>query len=249
MTARLPQALFWSGSLHATAAVLLLLFSLSAPCAPELAEPHFQVVPLSGLRSTVASSPGSSVPTAPSVKFIAPPRPVITPSVVPDEVPAPVEAPHAPRNPTSATPRSTTKPAALPPHSAPHASAAPVSAPPRQHIDIASITDGLRAPASPTASVADTTKAMQSYFGLLKARTLAAFVKPSAVSDGLVTGVTFQISAAGVISHVRVTRSSGDRDFDTAVLAAFARVRMPAKPDQRAEELELSFRTMDLIAP
>lgn len=249
MTARLPLALFWSGSLHVTAAVLLLLLSLSARHVHEIAESPFQIVPLSALRSTAASTPGSSTPSSPPVKFVAPPRPVIAPSVVPDEIPASAEAPQVPRNASSNRPRSTTKPAALPTHPVSHPSATPASAPPRQHIDVASITDGLRAPSSPAAPVADTTNAMQSYFGLLKSRALASFVKPSGVSDGLVTGVTFQISAAGVISHVRVTRSSGDSEFDAAVLAAFARVRLPAKPDQRAEELELSFRTVDLVTP
>lgn len=54
------------------------------------------------------------------------------------------------------------------------------------------------------------------------------------------------ISAAGALSPARIARSSGHRAFDDAVLAAFARVRLPEKPDRRPETLTLSFRTADV---
>jgi TonB family protein len=87
---------------------------------------------------------------------------------------------------------------------------------------------------------------MEAYYIMLKTRLFAAMDLPRGLVDSLVTSVTFHISAAGVISDVRIARASGSRDFDAAVLAAFTRVRLPAKPDQRAEELALSFRTKDI---
>jgi len=43
-----------------------------------------------------------------------------------------------------------------------------------------------------------------------------------------------------------VKTSSGNAEFDRAVIAAFDRVEMPAHPEKKSEELELIFRTRDI---
>lgn len=91
-------------------------------------------------------------------------------------------------------------------------------------------------------------EALASYYQLIKQRVLAAFEQPVGTPDGLVAGVAFRISAQGGLSGVRITKASGNPAFDAAVLAAFARARLPEKPDGRGEELELAFRTEELGA-
>lgn len=83
------------------------------------------------------------------------------------------------------------------------------------------------------------------YFALLVQRVKNALGKPPDLGDDLVVTVVGHISATGRLSNVRVTKSSGDEAFDRAVIAAFARVEMPAHPEKKGEDFELVFRTKD----
>ena len=74
---------------------------------------------------------------------------------------------------------------------------------------------------------------------------------PAINTDEILAGLkpnpaTFRIAAEGALSNARIAKSSGNAAFDAAILAAFARARMPEKPDRRAEELQLSFRTKEI---
>lgn len=87
---------------------------------------------------------------------------------------------------------------------------------------------------------------MAGYFAALKDRALAAYVRPPGVPEGLAVRIGFQLSAEGVLSRIEILRSSGSRDFDSAVLAAFRTVRVRPRPDRLTDEREMTFRTADL---
>jgi colicin import membrane protein len=83
------------------------------------------------------------------------------------------------------------------------------------------------------------------YFALLKEKVRNAIDKPPGVSDELSVTIVVHISASGRLSGAHVTRSSGNEEWDRAVIAAFGRVSMPEHPEHKGEDLELEFRTKD----
>jgi len=86
---------------------------------------------------------------------------------------------------------------------------------------------------------------MELYFAMLKQRLLQALDKPTGVSDTLIAGAEFRISADGSITGVRIIKKSGSPEFDRAVLDAFAHTHMPARTDGRSDTHTLEFRTRD----
>jgi colicin import membrane protein len=84
--------------------------------------------------------------------------------------------------------------------------------------------------------------AMEAYDAMLRARLLASHELPPGVSDLLSAEVVFTVAANGAISGARITRSSGSADYDRSVLEAFARVRMPPRPDGKTDAQRLTFR-------
>ena len=68
------------------------------------------------------------------------------------------------------------------------------------------------------------------YIAILIQRLHDAHQKPDGLSDLLQTKVSFRLNADGSISDVRITRSSGNNDYDNSVLAAFRKVRLPTPP-------------------
>ena len=54
---------------------------------------------------------------------------------------------------------------------------------------------------------------------------------------------TFQVRSNpdGSLTNPRVLKGSGSRQFDDAVLEAIRRMKMPARPDKRAETVEFTF--------
>lgn len=83
---------------------------------------------------------------------------------------------------------------------------------------------------------------MERYFAMLINRLRESHEKPEGLSDLLNTEVQFTIAANGVISGVKILRSSGNKDFDDSVIAAFSRVKMPARPDGKTDSQRLTFR-------
>jgi colicin import membrane protein len=88
--------------------------------------------------------------------------------------------------------------------------------------------------------------AMERYESMLIQRLKEAHEKPGGLSDLLTADVRFTMAANGSFSSVRIVRSSGNADFDQSVIEAFARVRMPARPDGKTEVIELTFRMKEL---
>lgn len=87
-----------------------------------------------------------------------------------------------------------------------------------------------------------TADGMTAYFGDLIQRLRDSHEKPGGLSDVLNAEVQFTLAANGTISNLRIVRSSGSAEFDRSVLEAFARVKMPARPDKRTDVQQLTFR-------
>ena len=87
---------------------------------------------------------------------------------------------------------------------------------------------------------------MERYESMLIQRLREAHEKPGGLSDLLNADVQFTMAANGSFSGVRIVRSSGNADFDQSVLEAFARVKMPARPDGKTETIRLTFRMKEL---
>jgi len=84
--------------------------------------------------------------------------------------------------------------------------------------------------------------AMDTYTTFLKAALREAHEPPSGVNDKLKAQVTFDITAGGAILYPRITKTSGDREFDQSVLEAFRRVKSIGPiPDGKAHVWTLTF--------
>ena len=92
----------------------------------------------------------------------------------------------------------------------------------------------------------DAPEMMDAYFGMLRDRLLKALDKPPGLSDTLVAEAEFRIGADGSIRGVKIISPSGSAEFDRAVLEAYSRVRMPARPDGKSSVQTARFRTKDL---
>lgn len=87
---------------------------------------------------------------------------------------------------------------------------------------------------------------LANYLAQLRQALGLAHEKPAGLSDELETQVTFNIAANGDISNVRVTRSSGDAEFDRSVVEAFRRVgSIGPTPNRKADVWTMRFRVMD----
>ena len=87
---------------------------------------------------------------------------------------------------------------------------------------------------------------MEAYFGMLRDRLLKALDKPPGLSDTLVAEAEFRIGADGSIRGAKIISPSGSAEFDRAVLEAYSRVRMRARPDGKSTVQTARFRTKDL---
>jgi len=88
--------------------------------------------------------------------------------------------------------------------------------------------------------------AMEAYFAMLRERLVRALDKPPGLSETLVAEVEFRIGADGTLSGVKIIGPSGSAEFDRALLDAYTRVRLPARPDGKSSVHSLRFRTKDL---
>lgn len=84
---------------------------------------------------------------------------------------------------------------------------------------------------------------LNTYISFLLNALKEAHEPPPGVSDQLVTQVTFDITAGGTILNPRITKSSGNREFDESVLDAFHRVKTIGDvPTGKSETWTLKFR-------
>ncbi|MBI2515511.1 MAG: TonB family protein [Opitutae bacterium] len=87
---------------------------------------------------------------------------------------------------------------------------------------------------------------LNTYISFLLNALKEAHEPPPGVSDQLVTQVTFDITASGSILNPRITKSSGNREFDESVLDAFRRVKTIGDvPTGKSETWTLKFRMRD----
>ncbi|KXU34111.1 hypothetical protein AXK12_07995 [Cephaloticoccus capnophilus] len=87
---------------------------------------------------------------------------------------------------------------------------------------------------------------LEAYIALLRQRLRAAHTKPAGLSDLLQAKVRFAIAADGTLSNLRIVTSSGSREFDDSVLAAFRKVRsIGPTPNGKADTWELTFKLRD----
>jgi colicin import membrane protein len=87
---------------------------------------------------------------------------------------------------------------------------------------------------------------LDTYISLLIQELKNAHEPPSGVSDQLETKVTFDITASGAILSPRISRSSGNREFDESVLDAFRRVRsIGPTPTRRPDTWTVTFRMQE----
>jgi colicin import membrane protein len=84
------------------------------------------------------------------------------------------------------------------------------------------------------------------YISFLITELKAAQEPPPGVSDQLEARVTFDIAADGTITNPRIARSSGNRDFDESVLAAFRKIRpIGPTPNGKGDTWTVTFRMKD----
>lgn len=87
---------------------------------------------------------------------------------------------------------------------------------------------------------------MSTYISMLIQELKRAHEPPPGVSDRLEARVTFDITASGAILNPRISKSSGDKDFDASVIDAFLRMRsIGPTPNRRSDQWTVTFRMRD----
>jgi len=76
---------------------------------------------------------------------------------------------------------------------------------------------------------------------LLKLRKAFEEDRPPGLSDSLKVTIAVRSNADGSLTGAKVVEPSGNAEFDRAVLEALRRVRMPARPDKKADYLSFVF--------
>jgi len=88
---------------------------------------------------------------------------------------------------------------------------------------------------------------LNTYIAFLLNALKEAHEPPPGVSDQLEAKVTFDITAAGSILNPKISKSSGDREFDQSVIEAFRRVKsIGPTPNGKADTWTVTFRMKDL---
>ncbi len=87
---------------------------------------------------------------------------------------------------------------------------------------------------------------LDTYISLFMQELRKAHESPSGVSDQLEAKVTFDITASGAILSPRISKSSGNREFDESVLDAFRRMRsIGPTPTRRPDTWTVTFKMRD----
>jgi colicin import membrane protein len=83
---------------------------------------------------------------------------------------------------------------------------------------------------------------LDGYFALLKARIKENYQSTGDASDKLAVRLEFYVAADGALGSVRITRSSGNAEFDRSVLEAFHRTAsIGPRPDGKGETVTMEF--------
>ncbi|HEY5227283.1 MAG TPA: energy transducer TonB [Opitutaceae bacterium] len=84
---------------------------------------------------------------------------------------------------------------------------------------------------------------LEAYFALLLSRIKESHTPPEGVADNLSAKVELFVAADGSISHVRITSSSGNAEFDRSVIDACEHTRsIGPRPDGRSETVSFTFK-------
>jgi colicin import membrane protein len=87
---------------------------------------------------------------------------------------------------------------------------------------------------------------LNTYISFLLTALKEAHEPPPGVSDQLEAKVTFDITASGSILNPRISKSSGNREFDQSVLQAFRKIRsIGPTPTGKADTWTVGFRMKD----
>jgi colicin import membrane protein len=91
---------------------------------------------------------------------------------------------------------------------------------------------------------------MEAYFSLLTSRIKENLAPPEGLTEDISARVEFYLAADGSRSGARITKSSGNAEFDRAVIEACERTRsIGPRPDGRSELVQMTFHLRDEQAP
>lgn len=258
MTASTSRSLAFSVLLHAGVIAVALLLMIPANREQVIIPQTFVIFP-GPAQSATTHEPSTSATHGPAVTFptvtvpVSHPAPVVVetadepaPRVHASPVPARrVLPPVVPSVQERVSPRMTsaefqrqhpslTKPAGVGPQ---------VTAP-RAKIDLGSVlAQADESLASVRSAVVDENLS-GAYLSRLLAKLRAAHGKPTGLDAGLQTRVEFSIRADGTLADVRILESSGNREFDASVLAAFLKVGdLGAPPFGPSKANHVTFKT------
>lgn len=95
------------------------------------------------------------------------------------------------------------------------------------------------------ALVNDNDDVLIAYFALFKQKLRTEFESPPGLGDTLKVLIEVRSNADGSLTSPKVTKPSGNAEFDRAVIEAVKRVRMPARPDKKSEVISLEFKARE----
>jgi colicin import membrane protein len=87
----------------------------------------------------------------------------------------------------------------------------------------------------------DNDDVLAAYDMLFKQKLREKFEPPPGLSDSLKVTIEVRSLPDGTLAGARVVKTSGSNDYDQSVLDAIKRVRMPARPDKKAEAITFVF--------
>lgn len=130
----------------------------------------------------------------------------------------------------------------------------PAKAPNVQHIDVEGIAGGKKGGSTANkkgggggpALTREEQNELNTYISFLLQALKDAHEPPLGVSDQLEAKVTFDITASGSILNPRISKSSGNREFDDSVIAAFRKIRsIGPTPNGKADTWTVGFKMKD----
>ena len=80
---------------------------------------------------------------------------------------------------------------------------------------------------------------LNSYYGTVKRLITGNWVTPT--NTDLATKVSFTISSNGMISNLRIVKSSGNAEFDNSVLEAIRKTTLPPPPTNETLNVNITF--------
>ncbi len=200
-------------------------------------------------REAVVAPPAPAAPVPP---VAARPAPVTPPATATGEVKTTVHAPSK-RELRRMTYEQYVKRFGKPSKARPSASATTGRQRPAPKIDVKGIAEGVLGGSSRSkggggghALTAPQRSELEAYIARLVMALRQNHQKPPGLSDLLAADIEFFIAADGTISRVRVSRSSGNADFDQSCVDAFRQVgSVGPKPDGKSDTWVLTFRMKD----